>query len=101
MWSSSTNGEIGTPLGVIRKVQAESYDGMLNAQVASQASKRKTVQELLNSTPDGYTIFLAGSAQTGLPALYRELPFDVPDPRHASASPSRALASRGSATQSS
>jgi tripartite-type tricarboxylate transporter receptor subunit TctC len=35
------------------------------------------VQELLNSAPDGYTIFLAGSAQTGLPHLYRELPFDV------------------------
>ena len=35
------------------------------------------VQELLNSPPDGYTIFLAGSAQTGLPHLYRELPFDV------------------------
>jgi len=38
-----------TPLGVIRKVKAESYDAMLNAQVASQASKRKSVQELLNS----------------------------------------------------
>ena len=30
-------------------MQAESYDAMLNAQVASQASKRKSVQELLNA----------------------------------------------------
>ena len=35
------------------------------------------VQELVKSPPDGYTILLAGSAQTGLPHLYRELPFDV------------------------
>jgi 2-oxoglutarate ferredoxin oxidoreductase subunit beta len=38
-----------TPLGVIRKVQLDSYDGMLNAQIQSQASKRKSVQELLNA----------------------------------------------------
>jgi 2-oxoglutarate ferredoxin oxidoreductase subunit beta len=38
-----------TPLGVIRKVQCESYDGMLNAQIESQAAKRKSVQELLNA----------------------------------------------------
>jgi 2-oxoglutarate ferredoxin oxidoreductase subunit beta len=37
-----------TPLGVIRKVQLDSYDHMLNAQVESQASRRKSVQELLN-----------------------------------------------------
>lgn len=35
------------------------------------------IQELLKSPPDGYTIFLAGSAQPGLPHLYRDLPFDV------------------------
>lgn len=35
------------------------------------------IEELLNSQPDGYTIFLAGSAQTGLPHLYRNLSFDV------------------------
>jgi len=34
-------------------------------------------EELIKSPPDGYTIFLAGSAQTGLPYLYRQLPFDV------------------------
>jgi 2-oxoglutarate ferredoxin oxidoreductase subunit beta len=38
-----------TPLGVIRKVQLESYDAMLNAQVEASKPKRKTVQELLNS----------------------------------------------------
>jgi 2-oxoglutarate ferredoxin oxidoreductase subunit beta len=37
-----------TPLGVIRKVQLESYDGMLNAQIEAQASRRKSVQDLLN-----------------------------------------------------
>ena len=36
-----------TPLGVIRKVQMESYDGMLNAQIEASKPKRKTVQELL------------------------------------------------------
>ncbi len=34
-------------------------------------------EELIKSPPDGYTIFLAGSAQTGLPYLFRNLPFDV------------------------
>jgi 2-oxoglutarate ferredoxin oxidoreductase subunit beta len=38
-----------TPVGVIRKVQLPSYDQMLNEQVASQAHKKKSVQELLNS----------------------------------------------------
>jgi hypothetical protein len=38
-----------TPLGVIRKLQLESYDSMLNAQIEAQASKRKSVQELLNA----------------------------------------------------
>jgi 2-oxoglutarate ferredoxin oxidoreductase subunit beta len=36
-----------TPLGVIRKVQMDSYDGMLNAQIEASKPKRKTVQELL------------------------------------------------------
>jgi 2-oxoglutarate ferredoxin oxidoreductase subunit beta len=38
-----------TPVGVIRKVQLPSYDQMLNEQVAAQAHRRKSVQELLNS----------------------------------------------------
>lgn len=38
-----------TPLGVIRKVQAESYDAMLNAQVEAAKPKRVSVQSLLNS----------------------------------------------------
>ena len=38
-----------TPVGVIRKVQLPSYDQMLNEQVAGQAHRRKSVQELLNS----------------------------------------------------
>jgi 2-oxoglutarate ferredoxin oxidoreductase subunit beta len=38
-----------TPIGVIRKVQLPSYDQMLNEQVQSQAHKKKSVQELLNS----------------------------------------------------
>ena len=37
-----------TPLGVIRKVQLESYDSMLNAQIEAQASRRKSVQDLLS-----------------------------------------------------
>ena len=35
------------------------------------------VEELIKSPPDGYTIFLAGSGQTGLPYLFRKLPFDI------------------------
>jgi 2-oxoglutarate/2-oxoacid ferredoxin oxidoreductase subunit beta len=38
-----------TPLGVIRKVQVDSYDQMLNAQIEAAKPKRKTVQELLLS----------------------------------------------------
>jgi 2-oxoglutarate ferredoxin oxidoreductase subunit beta len=38
-----------TPVGVIRKVQLPSYDQMLNEQVAAQAHRRKSVQDLLNS----------------------------------------------------
>jgi 2-oxoglutarate ferredoxin oxidoreductase subunit beta len=36
-----------TPLGVIRKVQLDSYDAMLNAQVEAAKSKRVSVQKLL------------------------------------------------------
>ena len=38
-----------TPLGVIRKVQLESYDAMLNAQVEAAKVKRISVQKLLES----------------------------------------------------
>jgi 2-oxoglutarate ferredoxin oxidoreductase subunit beta len=38
-----------TPIGVIRKVQADSYDGMLNAQIEAVKSKRRSVQELLDA----------------------------------------------------
>jgi 2-oxoglutarate ferredoxin oxidoreductase subunit beta len=38
-----------TPLGVIRKVQLESYDGLLNAQIEAARPKKKSVQDLLNS----------------------------------------------------
>ncbi len=41
--------EFPTPLGVIRKVQAESYDAMLNAQVEASKPKRVSVQTLLNA----------------------------------------------------
>jgi len=37
-----------TPLGVMRKVQLDSYDGMLNAQIEASKPKRKSVQELLS-----------------------------------------------------
>jgi 2-oxoglutarate ferredoxin oxidoreductase subunit beta len=36
-----------TPLGVIRKVQLESYDAMLNAQIEAAKPKRVSVQKLL------------------------------------------------------
>jgi 2-oxoglutarate ferredoxin oxidoreductase subunit beta len=36
-----------TPLGVIRKVQLESYDAMLNAQIEVSRPKRVSVQKLL------------------------------------------------------
>jgi len=38
-----------TPLGVIRKVQMPSYDGMLNAQVEAAKPKRVSVQTLLDA----------------------------------------------------
>jgi len=38
-----------TPLGVIRKVQMDTYDGMLNAQVEAAKPKRMSVQKLLDS----------------------------------------------------
>jgi 2-oxoglutarate ferredoxin oxidoreductase subunit beta len=38
-----------TPLGVIRKVQVDTYDAMLNAQVEAAKPKRMSVQKLLES----------------------------------------------------
>jgi 2-oxoglutarate ferredoxin oxidoreductase subunit beta len=38
-----------TPLGVIRKVQLDSYDAMLNAQIEAAKPKRVSVQKLLES----------------------------------------------------
>jgi len=38
-----------TPVGVIRKVSAPSYDAMLNAQVEAAKPKKKSMQDLLNA----------------------------------------------------